>query len=101
MQEIQEVLMLTAEQKEFYAENGYVLVPGLLNPEEAALYRKECHDLAARLQKIRDIDATWGAARDLANGGPKTSILHCHDVQFQSAAFARLIVNERLVSAAA
>jgi ectoine hydroxylase-related dioxygenase (phytanoyl-CoA dioxygenase family) len=29
-----------------------------------------------------------------------TSILHCHDVQFQSAAFARLILDDRLTSVA-
>lgn len=93
--------MLTYEQKQFYKENGYVVVPGLLSPDEAALYRRECHDLAARLQRIRDIDATWGSARGLARAEQKTSVLHCHDVQFQSAAFARLIVDDRLTAAAA
>jgi phytanoyl-CoA hydroxylase len=90
--------MLTTEQKQFYADNGYVLVKGLFTPEEAAMYRKECHDLANRLQAKRNIDATWGSAKD---GAKQTSLLHCHDVQFQSAAFSKLIVDERFTSIAA
>jgi len=92
--------MLTTEQVEFYNENGYLLVSGLFSPEEAAGFRKEMHDLAARLQQHRNIDATWGSARDAVEGAAKTQIFHCHDVQFQSAAFSRLIVDERLTSAA-
>ncbi len=92
--------MLTNEQKQFYAANGYVLVPGLLSPEEAALYRKEAHELSRRLSAVRDINAAWGSAETAAMG-KKTSLLHCHDVQFQSAAFSRLLVHEKLTEAAA
>ena len=92
--------MLTQDQKAFYQENGYVLVPGLLAPDEAATYRRETHALMARLSAIRSIDATWGSAKDIA-GGAVTQLQHCHDVQFQSAAFARLIVDERLTGVAA
>ena len=92
-------IMLTEEQKSFYQENGYVLVKGLLSKEEAAEYRRECHALAARLSERQSIDATWGSA-DIVSMGKKTALQHCHDVQFQSAAFARLIVNERFTSAA-
>ncbi|MDR3711061.1 MAG: phytanoyl-CoA dioxygenase family protein [Capsulimonadaceae bacterium] len=92
--------MLTTDQKQFYEENGYILVKGLLSASEAAAYRQECHDLASRLQLKRSIDATWGSARDLGYAAKQTSLLHCHDVQFQSAAFARLIVDERLTSVA-
>jgi ectoine hydroxylase-related dioxygenase (phytanoyl-CoA dioxygenase family) len=98
--------MLTPEQFDFYNENGYLLVEGLLSPEEAATLRRETHDLAARLQRHRDIDATWGSARELNDAGqngaaPRTQLLHCHDVQFQSAAFSRLIVDERVTGVAA
>ncbi len=91
--------MLTAEQKQFYADNGYVVVRGLLSPEEAAQYRQEAHDLIRRLSEIRNIDSTWGSAATEAMG-KKTSLLHCHDVQFQSAAFLRLLANEKLAEAA-
>ena len=93
--------VLTPEQKAFYEENGYVLVKGLLSPEEAADYRTECHNLAARLMERKSIDATWGSARASVAGAENTVIHHCHDVQFQSAAFGRLILNERLTGVAA
>ncbi len=92
--------MLTKEQKEFYAENGYVLVKGLFSRDEAAVYRAECHDLANRLQAKRNIDATWGSAKEISDAAKKTSLLHCHDVQFQSGAFAKLIVDDRFTSVA-
>lgn len=93
--------MLSDEQKTFYAENGYVLVPGLLTPLEAESYRQEVQDLMSRLSAIRNVDiGGWGSAKEISNG-LQTSLLHCHDVQFQSAAFARLIVDERLTAVAA
>lgn len=91
--------MLTAEQMAFYRENGYILVKGLLSAEEASLYRHECHELIERLQQIRSVEATWGSARKLA-GAEQTSLQHCHDVQFYSAAFARLITDPRLTDPA-
>ncbi len=91
--------MLTPEELAFYRENGYVLVKGLLSRAEADLYRRESHDLAARLATHTNTDATWGAARAVA-GGAETKIHHCHNVQFYSAAFTRLLVNERFTAIA-
>lgn len=94
--------MLTDDQLEFYKENGYILVKGLLSKEEAAMYRQHVHDLAHRLyvESNKGHDATWGAARDHA-GGQKTVLQHCHDVQFQDAALARLITDPKLTGVAA
>jgi ectoine hydroxylase-related dioxygenase (phytanoyl-CoA dioxygenase family) len=91
------ILGLSSEQIAFFQENGYVLVRGLITPEEAAAYRRECHALAERLQKLRSIEATWDSVRQ---SGQKTSILHCDDVQFHVAAFARLLVDERFTRVA-
>lgn len=93
--------MLSPQQVAFYEENGYLLVPGVFTREEAADYRRECHELIERLTKIRDVDATWGSARALNPEAAQTKLLHCHDVQFQSAAFSRMILDERFTSAAA
>jgi ectoine hydroxylase-related dioxygenase (phytanoyl-CoA dioxygenase family) len=92
--------MLTPEQLSFYRDNGYLLVKGMFSREEAAALRQETHDLAARLSDFKNIDATWGSARASVPGAADTQILHCHDVQFQSAIFSRLIVDERLTGAA-
>lgn len=91
--------MLTPEQIAFYQENGYLLVEGLFTPEEAAQYRRETHELAERIYAAGQFDATWGSAK--AVSGQKTVLKHCHDVQFHSAAFSRLIVDPRLTDAAA
>ena len=93
--------MLSEDRIDFYRENGYLLVEGLLSPAEAAEYRAACHDLAERLRIRRDITATWGSAREAAGEGRKIELLHCHDVQFQCASFARLLVDDRLTSVAA
>lgn len=93
---------LGPEQQEFYRENGYLLIKGLLSREEAEGYRREAHELIGRLSAIRDVDATWGSARQAGQmGGMMTATVlqHCHDVQFHSAAFSRLIVDERLTKA--
>ena len=91
--------MLTQDQLDFYQENGYLHVKGLFTREEADSFRQEAHALIERLQKTTNVDATWGSAKEVT--ATKTSLLHCHDVQFQSALFTRLIVDERLTGVAA
>ena len=91
--------MLTQEQLDFYKENGYLHIKGLFTAEEAAAFRQEAHELIARLQAVKSVEATWGSAAEVTM--TKTSLLHCHDVQFQSAAFARLITDPRLTEIAA
>jgi phytanoyl-CoA hydroxylase len=91
--------MLTQEQVGFYRGNGYLLVEGLFPADEAAHFRQEAHALIERLQRHSSVDATWESAKGLAT--VKTSLLHCHNVQFHSALFAQLLVNDRLTAAAA
>lgn len=102
--------MLTPEQVEFYKENGYILVKGLLTRDEAAALRQETHDLAARLAEVRNIEAGWGSAADMdevkkrvgKDGKPlQTQLLHCHNVQFHAAAFSKLLTDERITGPAA
>jgi phytanoyl-CoA hydroxylase len=80
----------------FYRDNGYLLVKGLLSRPEAQAYREECH---AVLGRLRATDPTWGSARELAGGA--TELRHCHDAQFYSAAFARILVEPRFTDVAA
>jgi phytanoyl-CoA hydroxylase len=92
--------MLESDQVTFYQDNGYVLVKGLLSRAEAAELRAEAHGIVERLSAIKSMEATWGSAKDVAMG-QATSLLHCHNVQYYSAGFARFIVDDRLTSAAA
>src|SRR5215207_5337342 len=90
--------MLTQQQRRFYDEYGYLLVEGQFTAEEARAFRQEAHTLIERLSQYADINPTWGRAKELAQG---TKLLHCHNVQFYSAAFTRLLVDERLTGAVA
>jgi ectoine hydroxylase-related dioxygenase (phytanoyl-CoA dioxygenase family) len=93
--------MLTQNQIDFFRENGYLLVKGVLSRDEAAAYRAEAHALIERLAAGFDLEATWGAARDTSAAAQKTQIFHCHNVQFYSAGLTRLITDPRFVDAAA
>lgn len=88
--------MLTAEQIKSYDDNGYLAVKGLFTKEEAAQYRTTLHSLLERIDS-KDYDATWGSASSKGT----TQLQHCHDVQFYDAAFAKLIVDDRLTGTAA
>ena len=90
---------LTDEQKQFYQDNGYLLVKGMFTPEEAAHYRQLGHDLIDRIYQTENVDATWKGAREVTM--VQTKLQHCHDVQLYDAEFTKLIVDDRLTSAAA
>lgn len=83
---------LTPDQLARYHALGYVHVSGLLSLDEAAALRAEVHVIADRQGSN---DATWDSVR-----GTGTQITHCHDVQFRSAAFTRLLVDERVTGIA-
>lgn len=92
--------MLTNEQRTFYDENGYLLVKGLLSREDALAYRREAHALIDRLSQAHaHVESTWGSARELAGAG--TQIFHRHNVEYFSAAFHRLLLDDRLTAPAA
>jgi phytanoyl-CoA hydroxylase len=83
---------LSATELQSYRDEGFILVRGLLSAEGAAFYRAELHAMADRQGSN---DATWSSVR-----GAGTRITHCHDVQFRSAAFTRLLVDPRLTGIA-
>ena len=90
-----ERLALSEEQLARYAEDGYLVLKGTFAAEAPEL-RRETHALVERLAQHRAIDATWGSGRKLTEQ-PETRLLHCHNVQFQSAIFTRLLADPRLV----
>lgn len=93
--------MLTANQLQFYNDNGYILIKGLFSAERAQQYRAHGHALIERLSKRESVDATWGSAREGVAGAQKTSLLHCHDVQYYDSLFSSLLVDDALTSVAA
>jgi ectoine hydroxylase-related dioxygenase (phytanoyl-CoA dioxygenase family) len=88
------------ERQAFYAENGFLFVPGLLSRAEAGELRREGHAIISRLAQHHRVEATWGSARAVA-GAAETELQHCHNVEYHSALFTRLIVDHRLTAIAA
>jgi phytanoyl-CoA hydroxylase len=86
---------LSPTELQSYRDEGFILVRGLFSAEEAALYRAELHAIATIVDRQGKTDATWSSVR-----GAGTRITHCHDVQFRSAAFTRLLVDPRLTGIA-
>lgn len=88
---------LTPEQVQFYHENGYLLLKSVFTREEAQYLRDEAHALIRRLAEVyseNGINATWGSARQITD--LPAQLLHCHNAQYHSAAFARLMLDPRL-----
>lgn len=81
----------------FYREHGFLVVRHAIPAGECAAYRQELHDLAARLQAIKNIDATWRGGWLKPEERTRHEVLHCHDVQFYVASFSRLLVDPRLL----
>jgi phytanoyl-CoA hydroxylase len=85
--------------REAYQSDGYVLVKGLISPEEARGMRQEVHDLFQRVLTGRN--GAWGSARKVAGAEGKQELQGMHDLQFYSAVFSRMLVDSRFVDAAA
>lgn len=93
---------LTSSEKEHYRENGYVLIKGVFSKEESAFFCGEAHAIARRLLAAQADDVVnqgWGSGAKVTD--MPRELLHCHNVQFHSSAFARLIVDPRLTDRAA
>lgn len=91
--------MLTIEQIDQYKRDGFLLVPGLLSKDEAAEVRQEAHEVIERVARHHNIDGTWSSASKVDNGEP-TALHHCHDAQYHSAVFSRLLFDPRLLGVA-
>src|SRR5688572_26072899 len=93
---------LTPEEIEFYQHNSYVVARGVFTCEEAAYLRNEAHALARRLVESSSegvVGGGWGSGAKVTD--LPRELLHCHNPQFHSSAFSRLIVDPRLTDRAA
>ena len=93
---------LAPYEKQHYVENGYVLVKAVFSRDEAAYFRREAHDIAQRLlgnQADDVVNQGWSSGAKVTD--LPRELLHCHNVQFHSSAFARLLVDPRLTDRAA
>ena len=89
---------LNDSQIAFYRDKGYLLVEGIFATAETALFRQEAHDLIERVNATPEHEPSyiggWESAAKVTDR-PR-ELRHCHNVQFYSATFSRLICNPRL-----
>lgn len=93
--------MITPAQIEAYQADGFVLVEGLFDRDEADRLRSAGHAIIERLARRHDVEATWESAELVDGGSERTALQHCHDAQFQSALFSRYLTDPRLIQATA
>jgi ectoine hydroxylase-related dioxygenase (phytanoyl-CoA dioxygenase family) len=86
--------------------DGFCISRGVFSAAEAAALRAEAHALAGRLQE-RGLNPTIGTqtqggweSASLVDAGPR-ALQGCHNVQYHSALFSRMIADPRLVDRAA
>jgi phytanoyl-CoA hydroxylase len=90
---------LSDEQVASYREQGYLLVQRVFPREDVEAMRAEVADLLGRAESAqRDLNATWRGDYIDDDQRSKLSVLSVHDLQFHSALFSRLLVDDRLTA---
>lgn len=82
----------------FYRETGYLLSKGVFTRGEAESFRDEARALVRRLMAVSDPSVRsegWTSGSKVTD--LPRELQHCHNVQFHSAVFSRLICDPRLV----
>jgi ectoine hydroxylase-related dioxygenase (phytanoyl-CoA dioxygenase family) len=80
--------------KQFYLENGYVVLPAMMTLEQIEEMRRETDLLIERVKTAsRDSSFLWGGKWLSEDERKNLEIDGVHDPQFHSAAFGRLLMN--------
>lgn len=85
--------------REAHQRDGYVLVKGLIEPDEARQMRQELHDLLNRASVARN--GAWRSAGSVAGAEGKQQLQGMHDLQFYGSVFSRMLVDPRFTDVAA
>jgi len=88
---------LTEANKEFYKENGYILLDNVFTEEEIDECCKEYDALFQEKQSLKsNMEATWaGSWREGKDNN--TSVLSIHNLQCHSDVFSRMLLNKNLL----
>ncbi|KAK8406528.1 hypothetical protein O3P69_007277 [Scylla paramamosain] len=87
---------LTTEQKKFYDDNGYVVLDILTDEEKSEL--SEDFDQIFQAKDGANLEATW-QGNWKTDEEKKNEVKSIHGLQMYSAAFTRLLLNEKLLDA--
>lgn len=84
-----------------FIENGYFLAKNVFSPAEVAGLEREFDAIVAQVTASgEEANAKWGGAEMQTLAKPTDVVLHTHNVQQYSAAWARALYQERFLGAA-
>jgi len=91
------VMELTQEQVASYNKNGYLVTPAIFSKEEIAEISKECDGMVQRAEALHGplSDATWKGDWN-KDSDKETKVISIHNVQNNSALFARMLYHQKL-----
>ncbi|KAJ9589693.1 hypothetical protein L9F63_017099, partial [Diploptera punctata] len=91
--------LLTEDQLEFYKENGFIQLSNIFTSDEIDEISEEYRTLF-KMKSDADLDTTWGGEdmHKLANQ-KKVTVSAIHNLQYHSAVFSRLMMNNNLLDA--
>ena len=92
--------MITPDQATFYKDNGYLLLPGLLDKATLDMMRAEADATIARMNDAHmDTNRLWGGKWINDEARKKQRIDAVHDMQFQAGVFSLLLTHKDLLDA--
>ena len=92
--------MIDATQVAFYRDNGFLLMPGLLDKVTLELMRTEADATIARMNEAHmDTNRLWGGKWMNDEARKKQRIDAVHDMQFQAGVFSLLLTHKGLLDA--
>ena len=101
--------LLTAEEKHFYTENGYVQLSNVFSPDEVeemseeydSIFERMSRDKKSRLDTIWQGDWQQGLIPEVNKGDSERNktVKSIHNLQFHSATFTRCLLHSRLLDA--
>ncbi|KAL0819982.1 hypothetical protein ABMA28_007979 [Loxostege sticticalis] len=90
---------LTAEQKLFYKENGYIVLKKLMSDEDISMISKDYDELFKRKNQEK-MESSWvGSDENDRKSDSSLTVKGVHNLQYHSAAFNLFLFNKNLLDA--
>lgn len=89
---------MTINAAEFYKENGYLLIEGILDGPSVEAMRQEADATLERMNAGKqDTNKLWKGDWLKAEDREKQRLDACHDMQFQAGIYSELLLNKKLL----
>ncbi|XP_075976586.1 phytanoyl-CoA dioxygenase, peroxisomal-like [Anticarsia gemmatalis] len=93
------MVRLTAEQKQFYKDNGYILLKNLLSEKELSQVIDE-YDKLFKRKNLETMENSWvGKNKDNRKSNSPYTVKGVHNLQHHHAVFGKLLYNDNILDA--